>query len=102
MKARSGALHRLSDLKRQTFSQQFLGQEVGVLFESTEVKGYWTGLTDQYVRVSVRSATPLSNQLLPVAITGVMTDRVLGLLQPSAHNIPWHATPSRHLSMGLA
>ena len=84
MKERSRKLHQLSAFKRQKFYQQFLEQEVAVLFESAEQEGYWTGLTDHYVRVSVRSADRLSNQLLPVAVTGIMVDRVLGLLQPMA------------------
>ncbi len=84
MKLRSRELHQLSALKRQAFDQQSLGQEVSVLFESEEKNGYWTGLTDHYVRVSVRSTIPLANQLLPVVITGVMADRLVGLLQPSA------------------
>ena len=84
MKQRSRELHQLSALKRQAFDQQFLGQEVSVLFESEEKNGYWTGLTDHYVRVSVRSTIPLANQLLPVVITGVMADRLVGLLHPSA------------------
>ncbi|MDR4493747.1 MAG: tRNA (N(6)-L-threonylcarbamoyladenosine(37)-C(2))-methylthiotransferase MtaB [Nitrospirales bacterium] len=84
MKDRSRELHQLSALKRQAFDQQCLGHEVYVLFESEEKGGYWTGLTDHYVRVSVRSTTPLANQWLPVVITGVMGDRVVGFLQESA------------------
>lgn len=84
-KHRSRELHQLSALKRQAFDQQFLGQEVFVLFESEGKDGYWTGLTDHYVRVSVRSTTPLSNQWLPVVITGVKADGVVGLLQLPNH-----------------
>lgn len=83
MKARSQALHQLSALKRQAFQQHILGQEVTVLFEAGAEEGYCTGLTDSFVRVSVQSDRPLTNQLLPVAITGVMNDRVVGLLQSS-------------------
>lgn len=88
IKSRSRALHQLSVVKRQAFYQQFLGQTVAVLFESAEEEGYWTGLTDHYVRVSVRSTASLSNQLLPVSVTGIMADRVLGLLQSSAPPSP--------------
>ncbi|MGD9851314.1 MAG: tRNA (N(6)-L-threonylcarbamoyladenosine(37)-C(2))-methylthiotransferase MtaB [Nitrospirales bacterium] len=88
IKNRSRELHQLSALKRQAFDQRFLGQEVSVLFESEEKWGYWTGLTDHYIRVSVRSTRSLSNQWLPVVITGVMADRVVGLLQHSAQYNP--------------
>lgn len=84
IKQRSRELRRLSALKRQAFDQQFLGQEVSVLFESEETNGYWTGLTDHYIRVSVRSTIPLANHMLPVVITGVMADRMVGILPASA------------------
>ena len=80
IKARSRELHRLSILKRQAFQQQFFGREVSVLFEVEDPPGYWTGLTDNYIRVSVRSEARLSNQRQAVVITGVMGDRVLGMV----------------------
>jgi threonylcarbamoyladenosine tRNA methylthiotransferase MtaB len=87
MKERSRELHRLSQLKRRHFNRQFLGKQVSVLFESEEGDGMWTGLTDHYLRVSVRSSESLANRMLPVVVTGVMADRVLGLLD-TAEDIP--------------
>jgi hypothetical protein len=66
------------------FQQRFLGRRVSVLFESTEVEGYWPGLTDNYLRVAVRSPRPLHNTIQSVVVTGMMSDKVLGVLDPSS------------------
>ncbi len=82
IKARSQILRDLSRQKREIFQQQFFGQELSVLFEE-EVNGVWTGLTDHFVRVDVRSSSDLHNTIQPVLATGIMSDRVVGLLNPS-------------------
>jgi threonylcarbamoyladenosine tRNA methylthiotransferase MtaB len=76
---RSRTLRELSRQKRKTFQQRFLGQELSVLFED-EVNGSWSGLTDHYLRVDVRSSLDLKNTVQSVVATGVMSDRVVGLL----------------------
>jgi threonylcarbamoyladenosine tRNA methylthiotransferase MtaB len=81
IKERSRILRDLSWQKRKAFQQRFLGRELSVLFEE-EVNGTWTGLTDHYLRVDVRSSLDLKNTIQSVAATGVMTDRVMGLLNP--------------------
>ncbi len=87
IKARSRTLRELSCHKREVFHQQFLGQELSVLFEE-EADGVWTGLTDQYLRVAVRSSQNLKNTIQSVVATGVMSDRIVGLLQSSADHVP--------------
>ena len=59
-----------------------------MLFESAEAEGYWPGLTDNFLRVAVRSPHPLRNTIHPVVVTGMMPDIALGLLEPSAERIP--------------
>jgi len=78
---RSRILRDLSQEKQKIFQQRFLGQELSVLFES-ERDGSWTGLTDHYLRVEVRASHNLKNTIRSVMATGVMSDRVLGLLNP--------------------
>jgi threonylcarbamoyladenosine tRNA methylthiotransferase MtaB len=82
---RSRTLRELSRQKRKTFQQRFLGQELSVLFEN-EVNGTWSGLTDHYLRVDVRSPLDLTNTVQSVVATGVMSDRVVGLLNPLSHS----------------
>jgi len=84
IKERSRALREASDQKRMVFQQRFLGRRVSVLFESAEVEGYWPGLTDNFLRVAVRSPRQLHNTIQSVVVTGMMSDKVLGLLDPSS------------------
>jgi len=84
IKERSRALREASDQKRTVFQQRFLGRRVSVLFEAAEVEGYWPGLTDNFLRVAVRSSHRLHNTIQPVVVTGLMSDKVLGLLDPSS------------------
>ncbi len=80
---RSRVLREVSHQKREAFQRQFVGQELAVLFEE-EVNGRWTGLTDQYLRVDVPSPTNLKNTIQPVLATGMMADRIVGLLNLAA------------------
>jgi len=91
IKERSRILRELSWQKRKAFQQRFLGRELAVLFEE-EVNGTWTGLTDHYLRVDVRSSLDLKNTIQSVWATGVMTDRVMGLLNPltGSSPLPYH------------
>jgi threonylcarbamoyladenosine tRNA methylthiotransferase MtaB len=87
IKERSGTLRELSRQKRGIFQQRFVGRELSVLFEE-EVNGVWTGLTDHYLRVDVRSSISLNNTVEMVMATGVMSDRLVGLLQSQPQRIP--------------
>ncbi len=68
IKKRSKILRRLSDRKRQLFYQTLIGTKQTVLFEQKK-DGLWSGLTDHYVRVSVKTSKSIANALLPVKIT---------------------------------
>ena len=80
IKARSRTLSELSRLKRLAFYQGYVGRAMEVLFESRNKEGVWTGLTDNFVRVGVRSVEELSNTLRPVLITGVSEGLAIGHL----------------------
>jgi threonylcarbamoyladenosine tRNA methylthiotransferase MtaB len=87
IKERSRTLRELSRQKQKTFQQRFFGHEISVLFED-EVDGIWSGLTDHYIRVDVRSSLDLKNTVQSVVATGVMSDRVVGILNPLPHRPP--------------
>jgi len=80
IKVRSRKLAELSRLKRLAFYQRYVGQGVHVLFESKNTHGVWTGLTDNYVRVGLRSSEELSNTVKPVVITGITDGLAVGHL----------------------
>ena len=76
---RSKRLRELSDRKRQVYLQKQIGIVQTVLFEQIK-KGYWTGLTDTYVRVKVRSDNDLQNQLLPAQLDLIEKNTIIGKL----------------------
>ncbi len=78
MKARSKNLSELSRGKRAEFYRKFVDRRVSVLFESSESAGWWSGLTDNYIRVRVPSTTVSSNEIHTVQITGAMGEAALG------------------------
>ncbi|MCY3954363.1 MAG: tRNA (N(6)-L-threonylcarbamoyladenosine(37)-C(2))-methylthiotransferase MtaB [Nitrospira sp.] len=80
IKTRSRLLSRLSATKRAQFYQQFLDRDCLVLFESMGKDGLWTGLTDNFIRVSVAGSGSLANQIRRVRLTGVMEHAALGKL----------------------
>ncbi|MDZ7345987.1 MAG: tRNA (N(6)-L-threonylcarbamoyladenosine(37)-C(2))-methylthiotransferase MtaB [candidate division KSB1 bacterium] len=76
---RSRRLRALSFAKRHRFLESRLGETATVLFEQQK-NGWWTGLTDHYVRVLVKSSRPLHNELLPVRLLQVEGQSVIGTL----------------------
>lgn len=96
IKERSQSLRALSRHKREVFQQRFLGQELSVLFEH-EMDGVWSGLTDNYLRVDVRASGNLKNTFQSVMATGVMSDRVVGLLHSLADDFP----PRQHQELAV-
>lgn len=67
IKERSYILRSLSVRKRKMFYQNQINKIHHVIFEQ-EKNGYWNGLTDNYVRVYTRSATPLTNTTRQVTL----------------------------------
>jgi threonylcarbamoyladenosine tRNA methylthiotransferase MtaB len=88
IKERSRTLREASDQKRMVFQQRFLGRRVSVLFEAADDEGYWPGLTDNFLRVAVRSSRRLHNTIHPVLVTGMLSDKVLGLLDHASDRMP--------------
>lgn len=59
---RSQVLRELSNRKRQHYLEKQIGSVKLVLFEQQK-GGWWSGLTDTYVRVKVKAAEDLRNQI---------------------------------------
>jgi threonylcarbamoyladenosine tRNA methylthiotransferase MtaB len=74
---RSARLRQLSRQKRKSLYRSFLGHEVPVLFEQKKA-GYWTGLTDNYLRVGVRCEKNLRNRIKPVNLVSLNADMIHG------------------------
>jgi threonylcarbamoyladenosine tRNA methylthiotransferase MtaB len=74
---RSEILRQLSIKKRQGFFQKQLGKTVTVLVEQHK-NGFWTGLTDHYIRVQFKHDEPCINQMIPVKLTDFSGDKMMG------------------------
>jgi threonylcarbamoyladenosine tRNA methylthiotransferase MtaB len=77
---RSERLRTLSVRKQRLFHASLVGKTVSVLFEEPGTTE--SGLSSEYVRVSVESERRLTNQMLSVRITGVQDDGCRGMLDP--------------------
>jgi len=64
------------EMSRQ-FRQALTGQTLPVLFEE-EDSGFWVGHAPNYVKVYLEDARDLHNRILPVCITEIFRDGVLG------------------------
>ncbi|MFH0846490.1 MAG: tRNA (N(6)-L-threonylcarbamoyladenosine(37)-C(2))-methylthiotransferase MtaB [Chloroflexota bacterium] len=77
-KARSQKMLALSRESARGFIQKFIGRRMPVLFEQPESEGVWSGLTDNYIRVYVRSDEDLTNKLVEVRLEKLYRDGVWG------------------------
>lgn len=75
--ARSAALRALGTEKLRAFQRRHLGRRVAVLFEDC-ADGWWTGHTENYLRVGVRSPENLRNRIEWVVLEGVQGDFMTG------------------------
>ena len=70
---RAAKMLELARSCRQSFQQRFLGQTLPVLWEkeTSPGSGIYSGLTANYIRVFTPSERPLSNEILPLRLTGL-------------------------------
>ena len=66
-KERSRRMRALGRAGVRNFRRRFLGKTVMVLWEK-QTCGVWSGLTDNYIRVSTKSDKDLTNKLMPVQL----------------------------------
>ncbi len=76
-KQRSQKMLALARESAKSFSQQFLGKTMPILWEK-QSDGIWSGLTDNYIKVYTKSNKDLTNKLLPVKLVEVREDGVWG------------------------
>jgi len=76
---RSRALQGLSIRKRRLFYESLIGTKQKVLFEQLK-DGYWTGLTDNYARVKVKSRRMLANKFLNVRMSRLDGRAIIGVI----------------------
>ena len=74
---RSQKMLALARKSSRSFSQQFIGKTMTVLWEK-ETEGDWSGLTGNYIKVYTRRDTDLTNRLLPVKLESIWEDGMWG------------------------
>jgi threonylcarbamoyladenosine tRNA methylthiotransferase MtaB len=77
---RSEKLRLLSIRKRQSFYEKFVGVTVLVLFESAHSDGTVSGLTEEYIRVDIKSKSLLTNEIINVTIKETAVDKCIGVI----------------------
>lgn len=76
-KARVDAMLEIADAGEEHFYQQFVGQELDVLWESPK-NGRCQGTTDNYIRVFTESASDLRNRITPTKLLRLGAEGVVG------------------------
>jgi len=74
---RGAVVRKVSAAKREAQARKYLGRELNVLFEHAE-DGYWSGYTENYIRVAVESDDDLTNVMRPVRLEEICGDFVVG------------------------
>ncbi len=78
---RARAMRDVAAAGQRAFNQRFVGQTLMVLWESHR-EGHdsivWSGLTDNYLRVTTRSSADLTNRLLSTRLVGLTGGGLLG------------------------
>jgi len=79
-KKRAKVLLRLSKNLEKNWQKRFLGKIKNVLFEQKR-KNFWQGLTDNYLKIFVKSRQNLANQILSVKLKKIYKNGILGCLR---------------------
>ena len=81
-KERNTQLRKLVSKSSERYQQQFVGQELSILWENMEenIFGGWSleGLTDNYIRVAAQSSQPLWNQITATRISAANNGNLVG------------------------
>ncbi len=75
---RSSTLLALSTKNFKDFAKKYIGNTMRVLFEEKNEEGYYEGLTDNYMRVKVKSDTDLRDKFIDVVIKEAKDDFCIG------------------------
>ncbi len=79
-KQRSQRMLALAEESAENFSQQFLDKIMPILWEKQSGDGLWSGHTDNYIKVYIKSSEDLTNRLVPVKLVEVSGDGVWGTI----------------------
>lgn len=79
IRSRSRILRELSDQKRKNFMEPHIGTTQTILVEQKK-EGFWTGLTDNFIRIKVASDLDLHNQFIPLRINKIVGREMIGSL----------------------
>jgi threonylcarbamoyladenosine tRNA methylthiotransferase MtaB len=77
---RSKELHQVGIQKRAMFYKTFRGKTAQVLLESETPDGTLSGLTNEYIRVDVRTNTSFINTIVDVTIEETFSEKCLGTI----------------------
>ncbi len=78
IKERAKALRKLSDLKKRSYFNSFMGKELAVLVQNREADGTLKGLSRNYVPVILNGPDSLLNTEVKVRVSDVLRDHVRG------------------------
>jgi threonylcarbamoyladenosine tRNA methylthiotransferase MtaB len=99
---RSEMLRILGRKKRYAFASRFLDRRVEVLFEEKTDGKRISGLTSNYIRVSVPADELLTNEIRPVWIREVLSDECLGELAHAERHVDRPTEKKRNLKLHSA
>lgn len=77
---RSGVLLNLCTKNFRNFVEKFKDRELRILVEELDNDGYYEGLTDNYIRIKVRSEHDIRGEFVDVRISDIMDDYCIGEL----------------------
>lgn len=84
IRERAKTLRRLSELKRRAYYRSFLGKELLVLVQGKSADGMLSGLSRNYMQVTMAGDESLMNTEVAVEVTEVARDKVIGRVRQGA------------------
>ena len=78
-KKRANILIQQGERKKRALYERFLGETQSVLFEQKNKEGLWTGYTSNYMQVALRSDEDLHNKIMPVQLSRVEDNYLIGI-----------------------
>jgi threonylcarbamoyladenosine tRNA methylthiotransferase MtaB len=81
---RARAMRKVAATSQQAFSQSYIGRTLEVLWEAEKERKegtFWSGLTDNYLRVYTRNSADLANRLFPVRLVATAGKDLLGEIE---------------------
>lgn len=76
---RSDALLNLSKKNFKENTEKYIGIPLNVLFEEVDKEGYYEGLSDNYIRIKVKSDKDIRGQILEAKIVDIRDDYCIGV-----------------------